>query len=350
MTSRGLAIPDEIMRGVRAAHLCALQHVAQRHAAMLRRLHPQRHEPSDWPFHARAQAVIADRIEAWRGLRGNRNTAGLAPLLGELLRPGPPGRGAGRAEAVAIGELEHDVGLPAPAFFVEVFLAPGGWRDALALYLSERLRSDATLRGLLLPSGAAEAMTALDRHHAIMLGVEQDLAEYADTLMVLLPELAGWKARVQRTVDEARERLDRVRGLAEMAELALLTPTGGEDPEIDHVLADQADAVAAIADLAAAPDAHPGLEAALRDAANGDLAPSVTVVLADDQALAEPRLRWLGALLFFDDPVGALAAYRQAQAQGTDDPWTHRLVGRLEHENGPRAGTDPTRGRQSAQS
>lgn len=197
----------DLVRGIRMAHLCALDRIARRHRELLKvKVETDTVGSDEFSFSSNLESFLHGRLTLLneKGIDHDVLTIGdIAHVLDEIVSSRVP-KGYAEQYAVAreeatknaLTELERDAGRRAPTLFREVFLGVHGpgWYDCFALWITEELKINERFRSIFF----AEELVDIKRTIAVLDELMRDMAQ-------TLPLLGEF-------IDEARTRFHRVEG------------------------------------------------------------------------------------------------------------------------------------------
>lgn len=215
VAGRSLPRNHDLVKGVRTAHLCALDQVARRQADLLARLPAHEIGADEGPFAENLRRFLDDRLAITTDGRidhevltrddvehvlttlGAASTAADHETLVAELRQG--------AERRALAEIERDAGRAAPPLFRRVFAGEGaaGWYDGFSLFVAEALKTDERFRSIFFATELVDIRTAvatLNAHIARVLRERPELGEVLDGVHHRLD-------RLQKTADRTDMRV-----------------------------------------------------------------------------------------------------------------------------------------------
>lgn len=195
----------DLVRGIRTAHLCAIDAVARRHAKLIRQLPASEAGPDEEPF-ASSLRLFLDarlRIVTSRGIDHNVLTIeDIDHVLDQLVDPSTAEGFAAKSEIVrkkavahALEEIENDAGRSAPALFKRLFEGEEGpgWYNAFALYVSEELKTNERFRSIFMAAeliDIKQALALLDKQIKGLHERNPDLHDFIDDFRGRLGEIA----------------------------------------------------------------------------------------------------------------------------------------------------------------
>ncbi|MBX9700499.1 MAG: tetratricopeptide repeat protein [Acetobacteraceae bacterium] len=228
-----LPLPEnhDLIRGIRTAHLGAIDKVARRHAALIGTLPSREIGPDDADFAAFLRAWLDERL---RLLRGGAidiaavTEADVQQVLDEMVHPSSiegyaaaAARNRRTAEAKALAEIEAAAGRAAPPLFRRLFTGEGapGWYDVFALFVNEAIKTDERFRSIFLAAELVELKRLIEAMDARIAAAEARGVERLERVEAKLDALPGAVAtRVAETLPEALISALRQSGLLRQAE------------------------------------------------------------------------------------------------------------------------------------
>lgn len=203
---KGRLLPGnhDLVRGIRTAHLCAIDVVARRHSDMIAAFPDRKIGSDEGAFANNLRSFIDQRLRVLtsRGIDHDVLTIeDIDHVLDHLVHPATTEGYAAcamiaRNEAVAraLAEIETDAGRVSPPMFRRIFDGEGGagWYDAFALYVMEELKTNERFRSIFF---AAELLDIKRITTMIELNIGKVVARFPDLLKFL---------------SEARHRLSRL--------------------------------------------------------------------------------------------------------------------------------------------
>ena len=213
-----LPLPEnhDLVRGIRTAHLAAVDKVTRRHAALLDTLPGHEIGSDERPFAASVRGWLDGRLKLLTAGAvdfGAVDEAQVARVLDEMVHPSAiegyaetARQARDRAEEAALAEIAADAGRRAPPLFERLFrgeVAPG-WYETFALFVNERIKTDERFRSIFLAAelvdikrlvAAAERAIAA----ALLRGAEQ-LDRVESTLGAVKDDTSVIRAMVEQLV------------------------------------------------------------------------------------------------------------------------------------------------------
>lgn len=231
--ARGVPENNDIVKGIRTAHLCALRIVAERHRKALSELPDQEIGKHERPFSLSVFGFLDERLRVFRehNFATDINTLDdFDQVLDEIIESptqenisSTPGGARERAITRALEEIERDTGLSAPPIFLRAFrgeLGSAGWYDAFSLYIAEELKTNERFRSIFeserlvdLKKAVGQIASDLLANHADLTGffegTRNQLSRIEAKLDILLEE-----DDIKYALAKAEVELDKVRDLA----------------------------------------------------------------------------------------------------------------------------------------
>jgi hypothetical protein len=197
----------DLVRGIRTAHLCAIDVVRRRHATIIRQLAASEVDADEQTFAADVQSFLSSRLKIVSSSGVDFNVLRVEDIdhvLTELVHPGTTEGLAAQAAKIrkdavahALEEIEKDSNLLAPPLFRRAFegdIGPG-WYNAFALYVTEELKTNERFRSIFLVGELVDIRHALASLNAQI----QDLHER-------FPDLRDFRAFEER-LGEIRDQI-----------------------------------------------------------------------------------------------------------------------------------------------
>jgi len=222
----------DLVKGVRTAHLCALDHVARRHEALLLTLPEHEIGKDERPFANNLRAFLAKRltVASDSGIdHGALTEADIGHVLDELVHAAAHEQYADTAraaredaEARALDEIAKDAGRGAPPLFTRLFKGEraaetgAGWYDAFSLFVTEELKTNERFRSIFIATELVDIRRALD-------GLEKLVAEKLGAF----PDLGGFTSDVRDRLSRIEDKIDRNTELLERIAAQLGMSDGG---------------------------------------------------------------------------------------------------------------------------
>jgi tetratricopeptide (TPR) repeat protein len=206
----------DLVKGIRTAHLCAMDNVARRHRALLDELEPTNQTGTDErPFARNLEAFLNERLTVVtdQGLDHDVLTIeDIERVLNDTVHPASvegfdsrANLARDQASVAALTELEKDAGRSAPSLFRQVFNGDHGpgWYDTFSLFVTEQLKTNERFRSIFFAAEFVDikrAIAALDDRVAEALKTSPQLGDFVE-------EVRGNFATVMRGLRSQGKRL-----------------------------------------------------------------------------------------------------------------------------------------------
>jgi hypothetical protein len=205
IAGRSLPGNHDLVRGIRTAHLCALDAVARRHAKLIEQLPEPEIGPDEEPFASSLRLFLDARLKVVTSQGIDHNVLTIEDIdhvLDYLVDPSTAEGFAAKAASVrkeaiarALAEIESDAGRPAPPLFKSTFAGEfgPGWYNAFALYVSEELKTNERFRSIFFAAeliDIKQAIALIDTQIKALHQRYPDLREFTDDFRRRLEEIA----------------------------------------------------------------------------------------------------------------------------------------------------------------
>jgi len=176
----------DLVRGIRTAHLCALERVLRQYRKVIEDGGPFDTSDTDKSFYESAQGFVSDRLNTLRAGTidiGSVTAGQIRNVLSTVVDPAAAEAYSyeacfqdcrAAAEAAALAELEKDAGRPCPTIFRNLFEGRLGrrgssWYEQFALFICEQLKTNQRFQTAVVSGQAASLLRSSE-------GLEQRLA------------------------------------------------------------------------------------------------------------------------------------------------------------------------------
>lgn len=238
----------DLVRGLRTAHLAALDRVARQHAALLDQLPASDVAPQDRDFTRWLRSWLDDRLRRLlRALDFEAVTADqVQRALDDMIHPSETEGFAAQAAAArraaedaALEELRRESGAAVPAFFAATFREHGGWYDVYALFVNEEIKTNQRFRSILLAAELVDLKRLVSTADARILAAQaagvQALAFRLESVERWLRDITERLTRIEDKADELLrlnrrqiELLEQEKGVPHAALRAVLGQLGAD--------------------------------------------------------------------------------------------------------------------------
>ncbi|WP_417805300.1 tetratricopeptide repeat protein [Thalassospira lucentensis] len=209
----------DLVKGVRTAHLCALDHVARRYTKLLTTLPNGEIRSDDHAFANSLRVFIDERLKVLsdKNIDHEVLTADdLNHVLEQLVHAAAhesyaelSRKAQADCEDRALKEIAHDAGWEPPTLFVQVFKgdpenAGAGWYEAFSFFVTEQLKTNERFRSIFFATELAD--------------IRKILNELSSQKLIDFPDLSGFMTTVQQQLDRIEDKLDKIQTTADITQ------------------------------------------------------------------------------------------------------------------------------------
>ena len=204
----------DLVKGVRTAHICALDHVARRYAHLLTTLPDHEIGSDDRAFANNLRAFIDTRLKFLSDQSIDHDVLGAEEINDVLEHLATATTHQSYAdlnreaqadcEERALQEITRDAGRTPPALFERLFKGEeefAGWYDAFSLFVTEELKTNERFRSIFFATEFADIRGMLN--------------ELVDQKRTEFPDLSGFMTDVKHQLDRMEDKLDKIQNSVE---------------------------------------------------------------------------------------------------------------------------------------
>lgn len=199
----------DLVKGVRTAHICALDHVARGYTSLLTTLPGHETGSDDHAFANNLRAFIDARLKILSDQSIDHDVLGAEEINDVLEHLATATTHQSYAdlnrksqidcEARALEEITRDAGRTPPALFVRLFKGENegaGWYEAFSLFVTEELKTNERFRSIFFATEFADIRGMLN--------------ELVDQKRTEFPDLSGFMTDVKHQLNRIQDKLDKI--------------------------------------------------------------------------------------------------------------------------------------------